>query len=179
MVSSKTPDSPRKDSLIGPPDLGRLQRVLPNARRLEYAKGDALLKEGSTATACYVVLKGRVQVTKKRARGEAPLKLATIKAGEFIGEMAFLSAQPRSATATAITAVRVLEIKRATFKKLIVDEGPLATELALHFASALAGRCVNLLSHLDSSAPTRQPAKTKEPIDPREVLNKVYSLWAV
>lgn len=72
--------------------------------------GDALMKEGDEATKIFYVKKGSLNVFVKRN------KIGVVKAGEFVGEMAFITNDKRSATVIAAEECEVIEISRNGFK---------------------------------------------------------------
>ena len=63
----------------------------------EFKRGDVLFKEGDVGKEMYVIQAGKVNITKKVRDTEKIL--ATLGAGEFLGEMAILNNKPRSAGA--------------------------------------------------------------------------------
>src|SRR5688500_16096621 len=65
----------------------------------EFNDGDLIFAEGDDSREMYVVVEGEVVVTKTSQRGE--ITLATLKKGDFVGEMSLLESLPRSATARA------------------------------------------------------------------------------
>ena len=89
----------------------RLGRI----RNLE--RGTVLMEEDSVGRSFYLLLEGKVKVTKKG------LALTKLKAGVSIGEMAYL--QPgenlRSATVTAETDISVLKLKSISVKQASVE----------------------------------------------------------
>ena len=56
-----------------------------------------------------------------RSDGQKEVELARRKAGEYVGEMALISKEPRSATVTAIGNVRALCIDQKSFESLLRD----------------------------------------------------------
>lgn len=73
-----------------------------------FAIGDVICAEGDTTTEMFIIQEGLVVVLK--SLGGHNLYMATLDRGDFFGEMALLSAQPRHATCVAITPTRVLAI---------------------------------------------------------------------
>lgn len=87
-------------------DMERIGKVVvPRA----YAKGEGIVKEGEQAVAFYVIIKGKVEVTKA---GDV---LNSLGAGECFGEMALLDGYPRSATITAVEDTECLVMTRWDF----------------------------------------------------------------
>jgi CRP-like cAMP-binding protein len=55
------------------------------------------------------------------SKAQKEIELARRKVGEFIGEMALISKEPRSATVEAIGSVRTLCINQKNFESLLRD----------------------------------------------------------
>jgi CRP-like cAMP-binding protein len=58
----------------------------------------------------FIVSTGEVRATIRREGGEIPV--ATMRDGDFFGEMAVLSGEPRTATVTAVKSTELLELSR-------------------------------------------------------------------
>ncbi|MCE0497693.1 MAG: cyclic nucleotide-binding domain-containing protein [Methylacidiphilales bacterium] len=156
-----------------------LAREFPGCKNVSYAAGATIFKEDSKAESCYLITQGKVQILKKTHRSGNAL-LAEVKAGEFLGEMAMLSGEKRSASAVALTRVKAIVVQFDEFETLLKQQHPFAGRLSLHLSSLLATRCHRLL-RLIARQPEIVPlgGKKAPPIDVRAVLNRVYTLWAV
>jgi CRP/FNR family transcriptional regulator, cyclic AMP receptor protein len=95
-------------------DLTRLARV---SEDLEVEPGKVLCKEGETGQEFFVIVDGKVRITRKGRR------IATRGSGNFVGEIALLEDVPRTATVTAETPVRLFVLTRKDFRHLL-DEHP-------------------------------------------------------
>ena len=156
-----------------------LLRELPGAKLVTHEAGTVIFREGSKATNCYVVTEGKVRILKRTSQGEN-IPLGLVKAGEFLGEMAMLSGERRSASAIAATRVKAIVIEHLEFVALLREQHPFASRLSLQLSTLLATRCHRLL-RLIARRPEVVPLAMKKapPIDVRAVLNRVYTLWAV
>jgi CRP-like cAMP-binding protein len=67
--------------------------------RLRFKKGDLIMKQGDYGISIYMVVSGRVEVYTESAGTET--SLATLGPGNLIGEMVFLSREPRRRSASA------------------------------------------------------------------------------
>ena len=93
-----------------------------------FAPGEVLVRQGDDGDSFYVVREGQVDVT--RQDGRTRRKLASLKAGDYFGEMALLYNQPRMATVAGNDTGSVWRLGRQDFRDLIgryLDlEGPIA-----------------------------------------------------
>ena len=70
-----------------------------------YQKGENIIKEGDQDKKMYIILEGSVKIT--LSDGNEKIQVATLKKGDFFGEMSLFIDAPRSATATAIGEVKL------------------------------------------------------------------------
>ena len=78
-------------------------------------KGWSLIWDRTPAEKAYVILDGAVEVRRDEA------VVATLAAGEVIGEVAILKRKLRSATVTATTPLTVLHFSRETVERLYAE----------------------------------------------------------
>ena len=90
-----------------------LQAVAVLARAATFKAGDALMLEGEAGDAFYVIVEGTVRIE----RGGRTIRSMT--AGGFLGEIALVDQRPRTATATCVSDVRLLEIRAHEFERLM------------------------------------------------------------
>jgi CRP-like cAMP-binding protein len=82
--------------------------------------GEVLFYEGDPGDALYVIVEGEVSVS---AEGPPRVEMARMGAGNFIGEVALITDQPRSATVTATQDAELLRIDRKTLSKVLSEHG--------------------------------------------------------
>jgi HEAT repeat protein len=82
---------------LSPEDLQRLAAV---AMERWFEDGEALVREGEPGDELFVILEGRVVVTRREADGSTR-RIRTYDAGDHIGELAVLRERPRAATVSA------------------------------------------------------------------------------
>jgi CRP-like cAMP-binding protein len=90
-----------------------LQAVAVLAREVAFKAGDIFMLEGEIGDEFFVILDGTVRID----RGGRTIRSMT--AGGFLGEIALLERRPRSATATCVSDVSALELKRHEFERLL------------------------------------------------------------
>ena len=90
-----------------------LEAVAELATEVDFADGDVLAREGEPGDAFYMLLDGRVTIT----RGGSHVRV--LEHGDFMGEISLVDGRPRTATATADGPVLALAIPRGGFLELI------------------------------------------------------------
>jgi CRP/FNR family cyclic AMP-dependent transcriptional regulator len=98
-------------------------------------KGTVIFSEGEQGHEMYIIHEGKVKITKKIRAMETIL--AELDKGDFFGEMAILEKEPRSATATAATDVRLLVIDEKTFESTIRTNPDVAIRIMSKMAERL------------------------------------------
>jgi small-conductance mechanosensitive channel len=92
-------------------------------RRLLFAPDEVILEAGHTGRAFYIVRRGEVLVL------DGDVELARLGKGEFFGEMALLTGQPRRATVRAVGEVEVFEIDESLFARVLRAEPKVAERI--------------------------------------------------
>lgn len=88
-----------------------------------FEAGELIFDRGEPAASMYVVVEGEVDI----AIGAQTLE--TIGESGIFGEMALITREPRSATARARTACRLVEIPEARFTRLVQQTPNFALEV--------------------------------------------------
>jgi CRP-like cAMP-binding protein len=96
-------------------ELGKIARLL---KELKAAENEIIFQQGELGDALYIVLSGRVRIATTDNFGRERV-LAFYGPGEFFGDMAVLTGEPRSATASASTDVRLLQLRKEDFDLLV------------------------------------------------------------
>jgi NADH dehydrogenase len=137
---------------ILPRDIVRLQvEQASSMQRLHFEPGQAVIREGDIGTRFYIVIRGQLEVVRKRSGGEE--KLAQLKAGDHFGELALLKQARRAATVRAITSVDLLALNQRDFQAL-ADTGLLHLE-------GLARATAEKSPTAEDESPTNVPSPKK------------------
>ncbi len=99
----------RRSPLFSEMTANEVAYFLKRAERRPVPAGEVLMQEGDVGSHFYVVLSGKLEVTKKGK------PVGTLDAGDFMGEIALLTTAPRTATVTAVEHSQVLELSRDAF----------------------------------------------------------------
>jgi CRP-like cAMP-binding protein len=100
-------------SLFAGLDPRSLQAVAVLARVVDRRAGEVLMVEDEPGDAFYVIADGTVRIE----HGDRTIRSMT--AGGYLGEIALVDRRPRTATATCVTDVRLLEIRGHEFDRLV------------------------------------------------------------
>lgn len=107
-------------------------RSAMRARRV--ARGEALIKKGSSSDTLFIVNFGLFEVR----NADDTQTVAEIGAGQLIGEMGFFAGLPRTASVIAARDSEVLEIDRTSFDRLVERHPQVQRAIAQSLAKRLA-----------------------------------------
>ena len=114
------------------------------AVRHVFAPGEMVIRAGDPGSSMFVVHKGRVRV--QVSENGRPRTVATLNEGDFFGEMALFTGEPRTANVLAVEETEVLEIGHAAMKQ-VFDTNP---DLVESLSFVMAERRQGLASHSDA-----------------------------
>jgi serine/threonine protein phosphatase PrpC len=113
--------------------------VMNRFKASEHATGSVILGEGDRSESLFVVVQGSVEVVRNGKH------VARVGAGSHFGEMALLAQRPRSATVTAETDVRLLELPREAFLDIVQRDPVIGAKFLWQLAQILSLRLDELL----------------------------------
>jgi CRP-like cAMP-binding protein len=111
-----------------------LRSIARHAQMVRATAGKTLMREGDVGDKFFVVLDGRVKVTRNGR------KVAELGPGKGFGELALLLNAPRSATVTAVEETELVAFDRKNFGKLVDDSPAFARRLMGAMAARLRER---------------------------------------
>lgn len=101
-----------------------------------YPQNTTIVEEGLEGDFMYVLIEGRVKVTKLSEDGREKI-LEFLEAGAFFGEMSLLDSAPRSASVKTLRPVRLLALSRADFLGVLRRSPDLSIALIRELSSRL------------------------------------------
>ena len=104
-----------------------LSPLADQAKVLGFDKGATIIKEGDAGDAFYFLRSGMVKVSKHRDARE--VVLAYLAAGQYFGEMALLTGEPRVASVTAIDSVEVIQLRKEDFMEFLYEHPQLSARI--------------------------------------------------
>ncbi len=130
--------------------------ILAISHRLQpkqYKKGWVIFSNGEPATALYLIERGQVKVLSD-AETEREV-IAVLGEGEFFGEMALLTGEPRTASVRASTDVDLWALSKTDFEEILVAYPPIGLALSRVLGERLERADRHLVQH---AAETHLPA---------------------
>ena len=90
-----------------------------------YKRGEAMVEQGAHANALVLILAGRARVvmTDRQLR---EVILATLRPGDYLGEMSLIDSEPHSASVVAEIQTDALVLGRSEFERCLNDHAPMA-----------------------------------------------------
>jgi hypothetical protein len=110
---------------------------------VSFPEHHTVIREGDAGDTLYLIIEGRVKVTKKQDDG-GEIELDQMDAGDYFGEMALFEDIPRTATICTLQPCRMLTLHKQEFKEM-VREYP---QIALDICKVLSGRIRKLHSKM-------------------------------
>lgn len=124
-----------------------------------FGAGERIVHQGTEGDALYVIREGTAVVS-VNMEGGGEREVARLSRGEFFGEMALLTGEPRSAHVTAQDDLEVIVIRAPTLKALLARRPALAEEIAEIVEARKEGlRAVKELAALPNE--TRQAVQSR------------------
>jgi CRP-like cAMP-binding protein len=120
-------------------------RVLAGLMRpRRFRRNEVIFHQQDVGDSLHIVVDGGVKIVLPSAEGEEAI-IASLKPGDFFGELALLDGSPRSTTATALEPTETLALPRDQFLRLLPEDPRLVTALL----KALAGELRRLTGHVE------------------------------
>jgi CRP/FNR family cyclic AMP-dependent transcriptional regulator len=122
----------RKVPLFARCSRAELKEIAKLADEIDLSEGKEMTREGAPGREFFVLLEGTADV-KKNSR-----KVNTLGPGDFFGEIALVSHEPRTATVIASSPIRALVITDRSFRRLLDDAPQVKTRVMEAMAERLA-----------------------------------------
>jgi cAMP-dependent protein kinase regulator len=97
-----------------------LQDLVANLQLVSLERGEVLFRAGEPSDALYVIVEGELAV---QGAGSATAEISRLGPGSFLGEVALMTDQPRSATVVCFSPAELLRIDRHTLSRVLAHHG--------------------------------------------------------
>ncbi len=118
----------RKQPFLQLLDDAQTDTLLTNARLQRFGRGERMIEQGSEGRSMFILLNGEATVLVKVNGVET--QVATLKTGDYFGEMSLLTGEPRSATVMARTDCEMWEIDKDILAELLLQNSALVEKLS-------------------------------------------------
>ena len=102
---------------------------------VKLSRGDHLFLEGQDGDRLYVVLDGKIKLTRAASDGRENL-WSVLGPGEMFGELSLFDPRPRTSTASAVTEATVAALAHDALRRLLLER----PEVSMYMLQALARR---------------------------------------
>ena len=126
----------RDSFLFARADEDAITAVARHLRRRRFRRGETIFHQGDPGDALHIVSSGAVKIVLPSLDGEEAI-IATLRSGDFFGELALLDGAPRSATAIALEATETWTLPRAAFLTMLDQDKALRESLLAGLAREL------------------------------------------
>jgi CRP-like cAMP-binding protein len=92
------------------------EKFLPKFELVIIGQDNDIVTEGESGDAMFVIVSGAVEVWTKRSGKK--IVLATLKEGDFFGEISLITGETRTATVTALKETRLMKLKKSDFDEI-------------------------------------------------------------
>ncbi len=123
--------------IFAPLSVEETERLAAGSMRHVFAPGEIVIRAGDAGSSMFVVHNGRVQV--QINENGKPRAVAVLNEGDFFGEMALFTGEPRAANVVALEETEVLEIGHAAMKHLFDTNPDLVESLSWTITERRAG----------------------------------------
>jgi small-conductance mechanosensitive channel/CRP-like cAMP-binding protein len=149
-----------------------LRAAAARFRPLHYAGGERIIEEGAPGDSFFLIDNGEVQVSKKM--GGFSRELARLMEGQFFGEMALLTGEPRTATVVAASDVDVFVLDKSGFQDIIAANPAIAVDM-----SSLLAERREALSQAEGDVTHRFDAQGNPAELKQRILDRIRSYFGV
>jgi small-conductance mechanosensitive channel/CRP-like cAMP-binding protein len=142
------------------------QTIAEEATIQDYGSGEPIVHQNEPGDSLYIILSGACGVLLEKEGGRTQ-KVATIKKGDFFGEMSLLTGEARKATVKAMEHATVARVDKALFSKFLASNPQICEKLG----TAMAQRQLDL----DKEA-NRPP---DELANPKNVITRIKAFFRI
>lgn len=117
-----------------------IHHLAPFLSNRSYAQGATLMRQGDPGDSLFIITRGKVAVIDERGGNQ---QLATLAAGDVVGEIALVTGEVRSASAVALEETKVWMLLKEHFDEVVKGSpklGGAVRDLALHRITDLQRR---------------------------------------
>lgn len=100
-------------------------------------EGEMLFRKGDPGSAMYVIEEGEIEILLPVDPPVNEVQLSVLKEGEFFGELSLFADMPRTATARALSEMRLVEMQRGDFITFVMERPSIGISMLSEMAKRL------------------------------------------
>jgi CRP-like cAMP-binding protein len=127
------PDVLKQQVLVQDIDEAGINKIAKITRQVSIKKGESLFKEKDDAKGLWLILSGKIEISRVTADGWRQT-LVVLSAGHFFGELSILENRKHVASAVALEDTELLLLLKEDFEKMMEED----CALALHIVKRIA-----------------------------------------
>jgi len=120
-------------------DEAELDILVSLMKKAKFDQGEIVFREGEEGDTMYVILDGSINIFVPLAN-ETEISLATMKKGNFFGDMAIIENAPRSASCKALESCNLIALNRSNFYDIIRRHPETALKILYRMMNIMAER---------------------------------------
>ncbi len=145
------------------------QRIAESMEPVTLAAGEPVIRQGEAGDSMFFIYIGRVRIVLEQEG--AVQELAMLDSGQFFGEMALLTGEPRSASAFAEGDVEAFVLRKDNFREVLVEHPEVAEQI-----SKLMGQRKELLQETSAGMASR---KVSPQVVQRNFLSRIQNFFGL
>ena len=110
-------------------DQEQIQIIADTSERLQFAKDQTIIKQGESDNRLFIIADGVVSIELIQPDGSKS-ELGRLGVGEFFGEMALMTGEPRTADVIALRSTLLLVVQKQTIKNIFSANNDFYNEMA-------------------------------------------------
>jgi len=142
------------------------RELLNGMGRYLYAPGETVLRRGDAGSSMFVICRGKAEVRLSSNNGDSQV-VAVLGKGEFFGEMALFTGEPRMANVNAVEELELIEIRKEQIEPLLNRN----SELAEAFSNKIAERQAR------NAERTNRSDEQSEQMQNRRILKRIKNFF--
>lgn len=118
----------KKVEFLSSCSMGELEQLVKDLMKKHFPSGTVIVREGDEGDYLFLLHTGGVSVQVKKG-ALSKKEIARLGPGDYFGEMALISREPRSATVVATEDTDAFLLFESDFRRLLLDNKDLARQL--------------------------------------------------
>lgn len=148
----------------------QLDRLIADAKLLRFGRNERIIEEGKEGRSMFILVRGSADVFVSVNAEER--HVATLKDGDYCGEMSLLTGEPRSATVKAVSDCEMWELSKETLAEILAEN----TTLVDRLSEILAKRKMEMDGIIEASLAEHEKTATVNRYK-RTFLDRLYGFF--